>query len=73
MAKGSKKLKIPTETIHDVVQVLEQWLTAENKTLTPSKKAELVVLLCEEVLEHEKRDAKEALESVLCDTVDARE
>lgn len=61
--------KIPTGIIFDVVEVLEEVLAETRRTLTPSNKAELVVLLCEEIKDQEKRESKKAGKTAVKTTV----
>lgn len=49
---------IPQEIIRDVVEVVEQVMAERGLDLAPDKKAELVVLLCEEIAEDERAGVK---------------
>lgn len=51
-------IEISTDIIGDVVQVLEELLDENDLELTPSRKSELVVLLCQEIKEQEEDSRK---------------
>ncbi len=53
-----KKMNIPTDIDADVVETLEEFLAESNRILDPKSKAEVTVLLCEEIHDQELSEAK---------------